>query len=32
MAVTKITVDGREIEDLSTPVKVTLNSSGKHKI
>lgn len=32
MAVTKITVDGVPVQDLTTPVKVTLSGSGKHKI
>ena len=32
MAVTKITVDGVPVQDLTTPVKVTLSGTGKHKI
>ena len=32
MSVTKILVDGVQVQDLTTPVKVTLNGTGKHKI
>lgn len=32
MAVTKILVDGVPVQDLTTPVKVTLNGAGTHKI
>jgi len=32
MAVTKILVDGEEVQNLSTPVRYTLKGSGKHKV
>ena len=32
MAVTKILVDGEEVQSLSTPVRYTLKGNGKHKV